>query len=105
MKLVERLGKLERTLALAGLAHDAGTVRAAIARIEAADETVAETDHRGRRNKAIQRYRALDLDRIAAASRLLERERCVAALATHLFDGSESMIVARAEARRILEDK
>lgn len=39
---------------------------------------------------------------IAAAARLLERERCIAALATHLFDGSESMSVAQAEARRIL---
>lgn len=43
-----------------------------------------------------------DPDKIAAAARLLERERCVAALATHLFDGAESMSVAQAEARRIL---
>ena len=47
-------------------------------------------------------YNWLDL---AAAARLLERERCIAALATHLFDGSESMSVAQSEARRILEDK
>ena len=40
MTLVERLGNLERTLGLAGLAHDAGTVRAAIARIEAADKAL-----------------------------------------------------------------
>ena len=47
-------------------------------------------------------YNWLDL---AAAARLMERERCIAALATHLFDGSESMSVARAEASRILEYK
>ena len=51
--------------------------------------------------------RALDLDRIAAAARLLERERCVAALDAWLayrygikpWEGTDS------EARRILEDK
>lgn len=41
---------------------------------------------------------------LVAAARLLELERCIAALATHLFDGSESMSVGQAEARRILED-
>ena len=41
-------------------------------------------------------------DYLAAASRIDEHERCVAALAFHLFDGSESLIVAQDEARRIL---
>lgn len=50
------------------------------------------------------RCNSLSAESLAAAARLLGRERCIAALATHLFDGSESMSVAQSEARRILEE-